>query len=225
MADAGSNPLYSMMAEGENAVDNVMDDVLGPDYSYADQIKGPSSLGVGSAGTFSQMGTNANAIAYYVEALITGDPPLGNQFFVNTGGTCIPSDGQLRARYNYVNNMNTGAGSQPSAIGELGASFNGLIPGVVDDIEGLNPLYIFSAMTADASPACECYKCPVTSGSQYQFITTSLDPDFNSDICQAVDISNCPAPTPSSESFSNPVSSIPTILAGLGFLYLIFSGK
>ena len=74
-----ANPLWAKISAG-----NGQDDLLGPSYSYADNITGPTSLGVGSDGSFGQIGSNASAIAYYVEALITGNPPLGNQFFVNT---------------------------------------------------------------------------------------------------------------------------------------------
>ena len=219
MADLGANPIWKNMSSGTS-------DILGPDYSYADNIQGPSSQGVGSDGTFSQLGRNAGAIEYYVKALITGDPPLGNQFFVNTGGTCTAPDGQLRPRYNYINNISSGSAAVPASMSEIGADFNGLIPGVVDDIEGLNPLYLFSAMTADASPSCVCYKCNVTSGPQYQWLTPSMDPDFSTDQCQQVDSSNCPAPS-STESFTNysEPSFIPTIIAGLGLLLLVFSGN
>jgi hypothetical protein len=225
MADLGSNSLWSDMTSGAS---NVTTDLLGPDYSYADNIQGPSSLGVGSDGSFSQLGTNADAISYYVKTLITGDPPLGNQFFVNTGGTCTAPDGQLRSRYNYINNMSSGAAAVPAAMSEIGSDFNGLIPGVVDDIEGLDPLYIFSAMTADASPQCACYKCNVSSGSPYQWLTPSLSADFSSDQCSQVDSSFCPPPA-STESFTNMrpqyVDAIPTMIAGLALALLVFSGK
>lgn len=226
MADAGSNSLWSNIG---NKTDAVVTDVLGPEYSYADNIQSASSQGVGSSGTFSQMFKNAEAIAYYVEALITGNPPLGNQFFVNTGGTCTAPDGQLRSRYNYVNNMSSGAAALPPAISDLGSDFNGLIPGVVDDIEGLDPTYIFSAMTSDPSPQCQCYSCNVTSGSPFQWITPTLDPDFSTAQCTPADASLCPPAASSTESFTNRspelVGAIPTIVAGLGLALLVFSGK
>jgi hypothetical protein len=222
MADLGANSLWSDI---ENGASNVQTDLLGPSYSYADTITGPTSLGVGSSGSFGQLGTNANAIAYYTEALITGNPPLGNQFFVNTGGMCTAPNGSLQPRYNYINNMSTGAGALPAAISELGSDFNGLIPGVVDDIEGLNPLHLFSALAADANPPCVCMSCPTSAGTVAKFLTTSLSPDVSSSQCQQVDPSQC-ASQP--ESFSNKqelVSTIPTIIAGLGVLYFVFSGR
>lgn len=223
MADLGKNSLWSDIS---NKTSSVETNIIGPDYSYADGIAGPSSLGVGSAGTFSQLGANVEGITYYVEQLITGDPPLGNQFFINTGGTCTSSqDGSSQSRSNYINNMSSGAASLPPAISELGADFNGLIPGVVDDIEGLNPLHLFHAMMADASPACACFQCPVTTGRAYGFLSPDLSSDLSAS-CTVVDQSNCISA--GVENFSNQsssVSAIPTILAGLGFLYFVFSGK
>lgn len=228
MADLGANPVWNNITPASTSTpQSSSSDILGPDYSYADNIQGAASLGVGSNGSFSQLGTNADAIEYYVKTLITGDPPLGNQFFVNTGGTCTAPDGQLRARYNYINNMSSGAAALPAAMSEIGSDFNGLIPGVVDDIEGLDPLYIFSAMAADSSPQCGCYKCDVTDGSPYQWLTPSMSPDFSTDQCTSVDSSFCPPPS-TTESFSNMdscVSAIPTIIAGLALALLVFSGK
>jgi hypothetical protein len=237
MADLGANPLWSDMAGGADTVET---DLLGPDYSYADNIQGPSSLGVGSNGSFGQLFSNAGAIAYYVEALITGNPALGNQYFVNTGGTCTAPDGTLKSRYNYINNMSSGAASLPPAIAEIGSDFNGLLPGVVDDIEGLNPLYLFKGLTSDASPACPCYQCPVTAGFPYQYLTPELSPDLASGNCTIVDSSFCEVTAKETaaaaaayakegkEPFSNKesfIGAIPTIVAGLGILYFVFSGK
>lgn len=222
MADLGNNSLWTTLQSGQN----VQTQILGPEYSYADNIQGPSSLGVGTDGTFSQLGRNSSAIATYVQNLITGDPPLGNQFFINTGGTCTAPDGSIQSRMNYINNMSSGAASLPAAMSEIGSDFNGLIPGVVDDIEGLNPLHIFSAMLADSSPQCSCYSCPTTSGgTQYGFMTPELSPDLASSQCQQVDDSYCTKS--GTESFTNMSSStsIPTIFAFLGFMYFVFSGK
>lgn len=219
MADLGKNPLWSNLQ-------NSTSDILGPSYSYADNVPGPSSLGVGSDGTMSQLGRNASAVGTYVKTLITGDPPLGNQFFVNTGGTCTAPDGSVQPRSNYINNMSSGAEDLPAGIKELGSDFNGLIPGVVGDIEGLNPLHLFTALTEDASPQCACYQCTVTdpTGQQYGFLTPSMSPDFDSTLCSQVDTSKCLGGT---ESFSNMTDStmIPTILAGLAALYFVFSCK
>jgi len=195
---------------------------MGPDYSYADNVPGPSSLGVGSNGTFSQVYSNLNAVTTYVKGMISGDPPLGNQYFLNTGGVCTASDGSTQPRWNYINNI-PGGGSPPAGIQDLAFLSNdmrGLIPGIVQDVEGLNPYYLFSALTSDGTPACDCYKCVVTTGGDSYFLTPDLSPDFDPDLCTKVDVSQCKAS--SSESFSNinmASSPIPTIVAALGILY------
>jgi len=78
MGDLGKNSLWSDI---ENGASNVETDLLGPSYSYADNIPAPSSLGIGTDGSFSQLGTNMSGIGTYVSALIDGDPPLGNRVF------------------------------------------------------------------------------------------------------------------------------------------------
>jgi hypothetical protein len=166
-----------------------------------------------------------------VKVLITGDPPLGNQYYINTGGTCVAPDGSTQSRSNYINNMSTGSDLVPSSLNELSfitSDLNGLLPGAVGDIEGLDPLYLFNSLTASGTPACSCYKCPVTTGSGFAFLTPSLSPDFDSNLCTVVDPSNCTAPAPStSESFENRGSStaLPTILAMGALVLLTFSGK
>ena len=215
MSDLGSNSLWSDISNGAS---NAQTDLMGPSYSYSDNIPGPSSLGIGSAGTFGQLGTNLSGIGTYVSTLIDGDPPLGNQFFVNTGGTCTAPDGSTQSRYNYINNKPDASSLLPASMSEIGSGMNGLIPGVIGDIEGLNPMYMMSALMADSSPQCECYKCDVTTGAPARFLTTSLSPDYNSTNCTQVDPSQC-----TSESFEN-YTSIPIIptLLGVGALSLLF---
>jgi hypothetical protein len=67
MASLGDNPLWSKVSSDTSSATA---DVLGPSYSYADNIRGPASMGVGSNGTISQLGTNANAIIQYVKYMI-----------------------------------------------------------------------------------------------------------------------------------------------------------
>jgi len=223
MADLGLNPLWGKISQSP---DNVSTDILGPSYSYSDNIPGPVSKGVGSDGSFGQIFTNLGAATDYVKLMITG-PPLGNAFYVNTGGTCVAPDGSTQSRYNFINNLSTGSNLVPQGLNELSfitSDLNGLIPGVVGDLEGLDPLYMFNALTADGNPPCQCYKCNVTTGSQYQFLTPSLSPDFDTNSCSQVDPSFCKG---GKESFTNSsnMSVIPTLVAAAGLLILTFSGK
>ena len=63
MANLDKNPLW-------NNLSNSSTNVMGPSYSYADNIQGPSSMGVSSNGTISQIGTNTGAITNYIKYMI-----------------------------------------------------------------------------------------------------------------------------------------------------------
>lgn len=223
MANLGANSLWKDI---ENKADNVSTNILGPDYSYSDNIPGPGSLGVGGDGSFGQLFTNLGAAIKYVKIMITGDPPLGNAYFINTGGTCMAPDGSTQSRMNFINNLSTGQDLVPQGLNELSfltSDLNGLVPGVVGDLEGLDPLYLFNALRADGTPACSCYACPSTSGTKFGFLTPDLSPDFDTNICGVVDPSNCIQ----KESFGNAssMSALPTVVAGVVLGLLTFSGK
>jgi hypothetical protein len=223
MADLGLNPLWKNLDSNSESVSN---DILGPSYSYADNIPGPASKGVGSDGTFGQVFTNLGAATDYVKYMITG-PALGNAYYVNTGGTCTAPDGSTQSRFNFINNVSTGSNLVPSGLNDLSflsSDLNGLIPGIVGDMEGLDPVYLFNALTTDGNPPCACYKCNVTTGTPYQFLTPNLSPDFDTNSCTPVDASLC---AQSKESFTNmgEMSLIPTLVAVAGVLLLTFSGK
>jgi hypothetical protein len=225
MADLSKNSIWTDL---EKKSDNVETELLGPAYNYSDHVPGPASLGAGTDGSLGQLVSNTGAVISYVKTLITGDPPLGNQYFINTGGTCTAPDGSLQPRYNYINNLSSGAGDLPAAMSELGSDFNGLVPGVLGDIESLNPTYMFTALTSDSSPPCACYLCQLNTdpnGGGYNFLTPELTPDFSSAICAQVDQSYCMKKT--KESFTNRSehSILPFLIAGGLFMLLIFSAK
>jgi hypothetical protein len=205
MADLGANSLWSDISSGAG---DVQTNLMGPSYSYADNIPKPDGeggLGVSSNGTFSQLGTNLGAVGTYVGTMTYGTP-LGNQYYVNTGGTCTAPDGSLQSRFNYINNVSSG-----------------LIPGVISDIGGLNPLYLMNSMMAESSPSCKCYQCPVTSGGEYNFLSPDLSPDFDPALCKVADPSKCPQ-TPAVEEFSNE-TLVPTIIAGIALCAIILIRK
>lgn len=218
----------SVLTGIKNGSANAANEVIGPSYDYASHIPGPGSLGVGSGGSFGQLFTNINAIRDYMKVMISGDPPLGNAFYVNTGASCVAPNGSTQTRYNYINNISSGKALVPSGMKDMSfisSNVNGLIPGVAGDIVGLNPKYLFSALTAEGVPACQCYKCPVTSGSPFRFLSPDLSPDFDSALCKVADITECTGK--SKESFGNKsgMSALPTILAAIGLGLLTFSGK
>jgi len=135
MANLDKNPLWDSMKSKDPSTSQSL---MGPSYSYADNIQGPSSMGVGSNGSISQIGTNTGAIINYVKYMISG-PALGNQFFVNTGGTCTAPDKSVQSRYNYINNVANGADALPASmkqdLGGIASDFDGLLPGMLTDLE------------------------------------------------------------------------------------------
>jgi hypothetical protein len=220
----GDNPVWA----GINGGQDIQTALIGPEYSYSDHVAQPSSLGVGTNGTFGQIMTNLNAGTTYVSTLISGNPTLGNRFFVNTAAQCTAPDGSTQSRFNYINNIASASKLLPSGVQAIGGGLTGLIPGAVGDIASLNPTYLFRSLSSDGLPSCECYKCVVTSGSEYQFLTPALSPDFSSTLCERVDSSMC-LNDETKETFTNFASSesAPHVLIAIGvFLALMMlSGK
>ena len=216
MASIGDNELWSKLEKGPSSVS---DDVMGPAYSYADHVQGPSSMGIGSDGTMSQLGRNMSGIIQYVKYMVSG-PALGNQYFVNTGGSCVAPDGSTQSRYNYINNISSGADLLPATmkqdLGGITSDFNGLIPGMLEDIEGLNPVSLFTSLAAESTPSCECYTCPSKNGTESRFLNTSMSPDYDPAICKAVDTSVCISQ--GKESFSNKEPSVIPMVLAIGVL-------
>jgi len=202
MADLGKNSLWSDISNGAS---NVSTQLMGPDYSYADHIETPGTKGVGTDGSFNQLGTNLGAVGDYVGTMISGHD-MGNRYFVNTGGTCTAPDGSIQARFSYINNVSSG-----------------LVPGVIGDIGGLNPVYLMNSMMASSSPACKCYQCPVTSGPATNWLTPDMTPDFDPKLCTVVDSSKCPK-AKTTEKFSND-TLVPTLIAGIALCALLLLRK
>lgn len=207
------NSVWSSVAGGTGT-----SSVMGPSYSYVDNIQSPSALGVGSDGSMSQVARNIDGVVTYVQYLISG-PAMGNRFFIKTGGTCTAPDGSSQSRSNYVNNVTDAAEALPESmrrdLGGLASDFNGLIPGMIQDLEGLNPVSLFNSLSADSVPTCECYSCPVTSGLSNGFLNTTLSPDYDPDLCQKVDPSVCR----NVESFED--DSVTPIFVAVGILLLL----
>ena len=227
MADLSKNPLWGKLGKKS---DDLQTELTGPKYSYTDHVPGPSTLGIGTDGSMGQLVSNTEGVISYVDTLITGNPPLGNQYYINTGGTCTAPDKSLKPRYNYINNLPSGAADLPAAMSELGSDFNGLVPGVLGDIESLNPMYMFTALTADSSPPCACYTCQVNTdptGVASEYLSPELSPDFSPSLCIQVDQSVCDKKGGGKESFTNRSTyDFIGFFVALGFLsLLIFSGK
>ena len=137
---------------------------IGPDYPYYKYIRTPSEIGMSGAGSLSQLGKDIDGLINYVELLVSGGgkasatgQPLGNKFFLKTGGKCTDkSTGQDVDRYIYINNVP--AGNIPFISSGLGVNFSefkGLIPGTISNLNAFNPMEMFQAFLAGSKPDCQ----------------------------------------------------------------------
>ncbi len=147
--------------------------LLGPTYPYYKNIKTPSEIGMSDKGTIKQMSKDIEGLIEYVELLVTGDSkasatggPLGNKFFLKTGGKCLATDScsdpndsstcQQVDRYIYIDNVPDG--NIPfisSGLGTNFSEFKGLIPGAMGNLNVLNPFAILRAFLSGSTPPCQ----------------------------------------------------------------------
>lgn len=165
-----SGNLFQDVLEDARAVEERL---LGPNYPYYKHIKTPSQIGMSDKGTIKQMSKNIEGLIEYVQLLVSGDSkasatgrPLGNKFFLQTGGKCLATDQCADAndpttcekvdRYIYVNNVPQG--NIPFITSGMGVTFTdlrGLIPGAMGNLEVLNPFGIMRAFLSGATPPCQ----------------------------------------------------------------------
>ena len=137
---------------------------IGPDYPYWKYIKMPDQLGMSGDGTLDALGKDIGGLISYVEVLVSGDSeasatggPLGNKFFLKTGGKCTDTKtNQDVDRYVYINNQPDG--NIPfisSGMGVNFTDFRGLIPGVMGNLNALNPMEILQSFMAGSKPNCQ----------------------------------------------------------------------
>ena len=137
--------------------------LLGPDYLYWKRILKPSDMGMSADGNFDTLANNIGGLINYVEVLVSGKGgsttggPLGDKFFLKTGGQCTDvASKKLVDRYIYINNIPNG--NIPFISSGLGGTdfteFEGLIPGTLGDLAKLNPLGIFKSFMMGEYPPC-----------------------------------------------------------------------
>jgi hypothetical protein len=142
----------------------LQEELLGPTYKYTDFIKNPAELGMSSKGNIKTLGKDIDGLVSYIELLVVGNSdasktggPLGNKFFLKTGGKCMDTDSNQEAdRYIYVNNVPQG--DIPFLSSSAGMNFNevrGLIPGAMGNLNAFNPFSILGAFAAGSTPDCQ----------------------------------------------------------------------
>ena len=146
--------------------------LLGPSYSFADELRTPSELGIGRDGSFDGIMRAVGGINYYTDAIGFGEAtgiarsqgmhqqPLGIRYFMKTGQTC--SNGA--DMYEYISSVPNGL---PGRVGKevertLGVRMRGLAPGIMEDAAtALNPLPLFKSAIGSGYSQCKKVTLPV----------------------------------------------------------------
>ena len=174
-------------------VRTVEQDLLGPDYKYYKRIKSPGEMGMSSHGSLGTLVDDISGLIAYVELLVTGNchggkcastisGPLGDKFFLKTGAKCKDiRSGNEETRYIYINNKPTGRIPFISeAIGVDFTTFEGLLPGVLENLDEMNPFAVFKGFLEGEMPDCQELRMETTPTSindnrreQTEFVTVS----------------------------------------------------
>ena len=175
---SGSN--FKQAAEDPKGLEQAL---LGNPYPYAKFVKSPSQLGMSGNGGMDVLANDIEGILSYVQILIEGTgnasatgQPLGNKYFVPIQGLkckpsgkvkCMDASGKelnpcpgvgsdgLAPRSIYIDNVPTGnIPFVSSATGVDFSQFRGLVPGIMQSAEALNPLAMLGGFLQGANPAC-----------------------------------------------------------------------
>ena len=145
-------------------------------YQYWSKIWSPESkkLNMSSAGNLTALGNDVAGIAAYINILVSGKKSeaaklpsgasssvLGNKYFLNTGTHCKDSDNNSQKRYLYFNNIPDGKFDITASSSLSMGDYKGLVPGVLEDIGKLNPIYLLTSFTSGSSSKCSPVTLPV----------------------------------------------------------------
>jgi len=155
--------MANFFEEALDDVDSLQQKLLGPNYEYWKQVSTPAQIGMSSSGSLSALGTDVQGLIAYVQMLVTGGGsasrsgrPLGNKFFLETGGNCtVEGTSRKASRHIYINNVPDG--SIPFVSSGLGTNFSdfrGLVPGLMSNAGRINPFGIFQAFMQGSDPSC-----------------------------------------------------------------------
>jgi hypothetical protein len=219
---------------------------IGPDYPYYKYIRTPSEIGMTDEGSLKALGKDIDGLTSYVELLVSGKgnasatgQPLGNKFFLQTGGKCTDkATGQDVDRFIYINNVP--AGNVPFISSGLGVNFTefkGLIPGTISNLNAFNPMEMFQAFLSGSKPDCqeitmETIDIYNNKSTESHFVTLvdiqNMDPCIFPDKTNPITKDNCRETfsnlinTSSNKNVKDPLTQI--YFASLGFLatYILY---
>jgi len=176
---------------------------LGEDYPYWKYIQSPTKMGISSSGK--AFTNDVKALLEYPKLLIEGNSrasatghPLGNQYFLKTGGQCCDlgikdSDSgkcsNVVDRYIYVDNIPDGSIPFISNDTTSNNSNNpkGILIGILEDVGviGSGVGSLFTAFTSDTLPTCRKITLQVTNNEnvisdETQYVADTDINDINS---------------------------------------------
>jgi hypothetical protein len=134
----------------------------GPNYVYSKWIKSPTEMGMNGGGSLDDLADNVSGLMNYMTVLTEGGGPalktggqnLGDRYFLSTGGKCQDSQGNSVTRSLYIDNVPDGGAPALKKMGMGDSAFNGLIPGLLNDVMALNPVQLFGAFMSGSTPNC-----------------------------------------------------------------------
>jgi hypothetical protein len=145
--------------------------MMGPDYSFADELKTPAEVGVRSGGSAGDIIDAVAGVGYYTDVIGFGERtginqhnmvPMGLRYFMSTGSTC--SNGALMFEYIDTTPKGNLLGKRiGKAITDMGLpAMRGLAPGILEDArDALNPFPLFNAAMGSGYPKCKQVTLPV----------------------------------------------------------------
>ena len=157
---------------GKGDPSGLADALLGPHaYSYYDKIKSPGQMGMSSDGSIGALTNDVAGLISYVELLAFGKSeasvsggPLGNKYFLETSAKCYDGNDKEQTRYIYINNIPDGKFpilSEDSGMQLEMSEFEGLVPGVLEDVLRMNPMNLFQGFVTGSKPKCTEVTLPV----------------------------------------------------------------
>lgn len=152
------------MASTPNTNTTTSNDFLGTTYPYYKNVKNPNEMGMSNKGTMNALSKDVDGLIDYIHILVSGKgnasktgKPLGNKYFLNTQATCVDTaTGQEQPRYIYINNVPSGDIPILSSVsGTNFSAYKGLLPGVISNLNVLNPKGLMNAFSTPSKPECQ----------------------------------------------------------------------
>lgn len=133
-------------------------------YPYYANILTPAQLNMTSGSSLSNIEDGVAGLVNYIKLLVQGTSaasatgkPLGNRYFITTNQNCSNIDGSSVTRSLYINNVPSGGlGVLPDgSMGQNFTSFQGLLPGALEDILSLSQIDFMGAFSNMNPPKCQ----------------------------------------------------------------------